>query len=53
MSYIDDTLHEDWIDGYNDGVLFHIDFNFDAKDEDRYDNNEDYRRGFDQAGEDG
>ena len=39
-------------DGYNDGVAYHQGLNFPAKDEDRYDDNEDYRRGFDEAGDD-
>ena len=48
----DRTLTESWKDGYDDGILFHMELDFDAKDEDRYQDDEDYRRGFDQAGED-
>lgn len=42
----------DYQDGYNDGLRFHIDFILDARDDDRYFEDESYQRGFDQAGED-
>ena len=48
----DSEINADWMDGYDDGILFHMDLDFNAKDEDRYQDDENYRRGFDQAGED-
>ena len=47
-----DYQNWDYQDGYHDGMKFHIDGDYTAKDEDRYDDNKDYRRGFDQAGDD-
>jgi hypothetical protein len=43
---------EGWRDGYEDGKKFHLDGNYDAKDHGRYQEDEDYRRGFDDAGDD-
>lgn len=48
----DDTINDSWKDGYDDGVLFHMNLDLNARDDDRYADDPDYRAGFDQAGED-
>jgi len=42
----------DWEDGYRAGQRFHMDLNYDAKDDRRYQEEDGYAKGFDQAGED-
>jgi len=48
----DNEINWDYQDGYDDGLKFHIDLDYTAKNEERYQDNEHYRRGFDQAGDD-
>ena len=43
---------ESFSDGYADGKRFHIDMDFEAKDNNRYYSDDEYARGFDQAGDD-
>lgn len=41
--------HRDWEDGYRDGILFHDDDEVNAIDQTRYNGNNGYTAGFDQA----
>jgi len=54
MTTFDDNLqfHRDWEDGYRDGRLF-LGGEITAKDHDRYQSDEGYVAGFNQAVEDG